>query len=128
MFVVDEGEKISAVYSFLVLSAQQFIEASGHGVANWPERKYHPADQGGPVIGYCVLVGAGRVGHGHHFCHYQDHNSREEDGRPVGHESVDHQGQGFEDDGIADEEGGQEQVVVVDYSQNTVCHLVGFGV
>ena len=73
MFVVDEGEKISAVDSLLVLSAQQFIEASGHGVANWPEQKYQPPDQRGSVVGYCVFMGAGRVGHGHHLCHYQHH-------------------------------------------------------
>jgi hypothetical protein len=118
VFVVYEGEKISSVNAFLVLTTEQLVQATSDGVAKGVEEENHDFDEGGSEIGNLVFMFASRQGHGHDFCDHEYHDSGEKDGCPVGHNEMDDEGQGLKNDGVSDQESDQEEVVVVDHSQN----------
>lgn len=112
----DEGLEVLFGHDHLFgVDTQDVVESLGDGVADKVQEAHQGLDDGGHPGGDLELVGPDADGLGEDLPEDEHDRGRDQDGQTGGHDGVEEDGQGLHGQRVGQEEGGQQQVAVVNH-------------
>ena len=102
----------------IMIIPNKIIQQFGSRIPNDPEDSNHPVDDRAGIVGNHHLIGSRTNSLRDNLSNNKHEESCSNNGQPIGHETMDDEGQRFKGHCVGDQQSHQEQVVVVHHRKD----------